>query len=83
MSNVHPDKSINFDPLNPQFTELHVNKIGRALNEFKSKKNSIHIGSPSTLPFTESSPHASMENNFTLPVSITYQQHLIWIYTEN
>nr|POF21592.1 hypothetical protein CFP56_10804 [Quercus suber] len=33
-------KSIYSDPLNPQITELHINEISRALNQFESKKNS-------------------------------------------
>ena len=67
LNGPHPDKSIDFVPLNLRSTELHLNEIGMALNEFESKKNSIHIGNPSTLPFTKLSPYASMENNYTIP----------------
>lgn len=68
-NSLQPAKSIYSDPLNPQITELHLNKIGRALNEFELKKNSSHIGNSSALEFSKSRPHASMENITTIPAS--------------
>ena len=59
-------KNINPIPLNSQSTDLHLNEIDRALNEVESGKNSIHIEDPSTLLFTESRPHTSVDNKHTL-----------------
>ena len=75
-------KSINPIPLNEQSTELHLNEIGRALNEFESGKNSTHIEEPSNLPFIESRPYAFMENNHTIPdpignISVAFNSELL------
>ena len=52
-------------------TTKHVNQLildfNRALNEFETKKKSIHIGNPSTLPFTELIGNKSEEHIWDLP----------------
>ena len=52
-------------------TTKQVNQLildfNRALNEFETKKKSIHIGNPLTLPFTELIRNKSEEHIWDLP----------------
>ena len=53
--------------LQPNQVNQLISDFNRALNEFETKKKSIHIGNPSTLPFTELITNKSEEHIWDLP----------------
>nr|POF20992.1 hypothetical protein CFP56_40013 [Quercus suber] len=53
--------------LQPNQISQLISDFNRALNEFETKKKSIHIGNPSTLPFTELIGNKSEGHIWDLP----------------
>ena len=65
--------------LQPNQVNQLISDFNRALNEFETKKKSIHIGNPSTLPFTELITNKSEEHIWDLPggLVITHEFGLV------